>query len=372
VLRVVRELYGHVPAAEFGPVSLQAVRAKLIRDRKAGGLGWCRLRANKQIGRVRRCWKWAVGQELVPADLWTALTAVAGLRRGRSAARETAPVLPVPDVDYVATLPAMVPTIRAMVRLQRAAGLRPEDVRQLTPANVDRSGELWVFRPDTHKMEYLGFVRAMPLSPSAREILEPLLDGKAPGEAVFSPRQAREEMYAERRARRVCKVFPSTPASSPSHAHAGANPGSTPIAARHCASASAGRPSSRYRQARLCRALCPAARCPRSRSAPPPDPRSAAAGAPPPPAGRRPPGGGSPPRTAARRRDWQQHRFPLGDSQFSAWIARSSTLVTSSPRWSSSLVGSWPVRPGSSARSTPRSRCGGPIGRSPPPSSSDP
>ncbi len=202
-LRVVRELYGHIPARDFGPVALQAVRDRMVKE-----LGWCRSRTNKQVGRVRRCFKWGASQELVPADVWVSLGTVAGLRRGRSAARETAPVLPVPEADYQATLPAMVPTLRAMVELQRLSGLRPGEVRLLVPADLDTSGELWVYRPDEHKMSHLGRDKAVPLPPSVRALLEPWVAGRAPGEYLFSPARARAEMYAERRSRRVSKVTP--------------------------------------------------------------------------------------------------------------------------------------------------------------------
>jgi integrase len=207
-VRVLRRLYGHTPAREFGPVALQTVRAEMTRPKAAGGLGWCRSRTNKQVGRVRRVFKWAASQELVTADVWVALGTVAGLRKGRSEARETEPVTPAPEADYEATLPHLVPTVRAMVQLQRTAGLRPGEVRHLTPADIDRTGDLWVYRPDRHKMEYLGITKAIPLSPAARALLEPWLEGRRPGEVVFSPSRAREEMYAERRGRRKSKVTP--------------------------------------------------------------------------------------------------------------------------------------------------------------------
>lgn len=203
VLRVVRARFGDTPAAEFGPLALKAVRDALVAK------GWCRSRVNKQVGRVRRVFKWAVSEQLVDQGVWAALKLVDGLRRKRSPARETAPVGPAPEADVLATLPALVPTVRAMVQLQRLGGLRPVEVRLLVPADLDTSGDLWVYRPDEHKMAHLGITKAIPLAPSARAVLEPWLAGKRPDEPVFSPRQAREEMYAERRSRRKSKVTPS-------------------------------------------------------------------------------------------------------------------------------------------------------------------
>ncbi|HEX4607055.1 MAG TPA: site-specific integrase, partial [Urbifossiella sp.] len=128
-LKVVRELYGHEPAANFGPLALKAVRNKMVSDLK-----WCRSRVNSQTRRVRRMFKWAASEELVPGSLVTDLKMVTGLRKNRSAAHETAEVKPAPEADYLATLPHVVPTIRAMLQLQRLGGLRPCEVRHLNPA----------------------------------------------------------------------------------------------------------------------------------------------------------------------------------------------------------------------------------------------
>ena len=52
--------------------------------------------ANQRIGRIRRVFRWAVEQELVPPSVYQGLLAVRGLQRGRSKARETEPVKRVP------------------------------------------------------------------------------------------------------------------------------------------------------------------------------------------------------------------------------------------------------------------------------------
>lgn len=213
-LRVVRRLYGSVPAGEFGPVALAAVRDAMVRK------DWCRTRINKQVGRIRRCWKWGASKEIVTADAWVALGTLEGLRKNRSPAKETAPVRPVEEADYQGTLPHLMPTPRAMVQLQRAAGLRPCEVRLLVPADLDTSGDLWLYKPDEHKMAHLGITKAIPLPPSARAIIEPRLAGRGPRDYLFTPAEAREEWYAARRARRTCPLYPSEkPRRSPPAKH---------------------------------------------------------------------------------------------------------------------------------------------------------
>jgi hypothetical protein len=81
-LKPLRRLYGHTLAAAFGPLALKAVRQALI-DGKL-----CRTTINNRVGRIKRMFRWAVENEMVPPSVYHGLQAVAGLRAGRSEARE--------------------------------------------------------------------------------------------------------------------------------------------------------------------------------------------------------------------------------------------------------------------------------------------
>ncbi|MDG2130617.1 MAG: hypothetical protein P8K08_21640, partial [Fuerstiella sp.] len=59
----------------------------------------------------------------------TALTALVGLRYGRSPATESSPVLPVPDAHIEAVKPQVSRQVWAMIQLQLASGMRPGEVR---------------------------------------------------------------------------------------------------------------------------------------------------------------------------------------------------------------------------------------------------
>jgi len=59
-LKVVRRAFGRTPAAEFGPKRLRVVQQAMIE------LDWCPSTLNAQVDRVRRMFKWAVAEELVP------------------------------------------------------------------------------------------------------------------------------------------------------------------------------------------------------------------------------------------------------------------------------------------------------------------
>ncbi|WP_439621563.1 hypothetical protein [Gemmata sp.] len=92
-VRPLRELFGLTAAREFGPMALKRVREAMVAK------GWARGTVNQQCGRVKRVIRWAVENELVPADRWEALRAVRGLTKGRTDARETKPIGPFPTTS---------------------------------------------------------------------------------------------------------------------------------------------------------------------------------------------------------------------------------------------------------------------------------
>ncbi|MDM8006520.1 MAG: hypothetical protein QUV05_10285, partial [Phycisphaerae bacterium] len=106
-LRPVKELYGMQPAAQFGPRGLRAVREKMIQE------GLCRRNINCRIGRIKRVFKWAASEELIPGEVYHALLAVDGLRRGRCEAKESDPVRPVPQALIEAIEPFVSRQVRA-------------------------------------------------------------------------------------------------------------------------------------------------------------------------------------------------------------------------------------------------------------------
>ncbi|MBM3982732.1 MAG: phage integrase family protein [Planctomycetes bacterium] len=202
-LEALVKLYGHTPAAEFGPLALRAVRQTWI------AADYCRTTVNARTNRVRRVFKWAVSEELVPVAVHAALATVAGLVKGRTAVRESPPVRPSLDLHVAAALVHLAPTVRAMVLVQRLSGARPQDVRQMRAGEIDRTGSPWVYRPPRHKTRYRGAVREVRLGRAAQEVIAPYLAGKTATDYVFTPAAARAERYAALRAARKSPVQPS-------------------------------------------------------------------------------------------------------------------------------------------------------------------
>jgi integrase len=138
-LALVRRTYADTPAINFGPLALQNVRAAMIKE------GWSRNYVNEQIGRVKRCFKWAVSRELMPAAVVHGLSTVDGLERGETTARETDPVKPVPDEWVDATVPHVSRQVAGLIRLQQATGMRPGEAVIIRGCDLDTTGKVWVY-----------------------------------------------------------------------------------------------------------------------------------------------------------------------------------------------------------------------------------
>jgi integrase len=190
-LGVMRELYGRTSAAAFGPLALKAVREKLIASDLSRGV------INQRIDRIKRVYKWAVENELVPATVHQALLTVRGLPKGRSAARESEPVKPVPEGDVQKTLPHLNRFLAAMVRVQLLTGMRPGEVCQMRGVDVETAGTVWMYRPPAHKTSHHGHTRVILLGPKTQDVLRPLLAEAGHG-YVFDSRRACAEARATR------------------------------------------------------------------------------------------------------------------------------------------------------------------------------
>src|SRR6266540_1045038 len=134
VIRHARDLYGMKLAVEFGPLALKTVRQRFV------DLRWCRKTINQQIERLRRAFKWAAAEEIIPFETYQRLTAVTGLQRGRTEARETEPVCPVDDAVVDATLPFLNVHVRGLIEFQRFTGCRPGEACMVRRSDIETGG----------------------------------------------------------------------------------------------------------------------------------------------------------------------------------------------------------------------------------------
>jgi integrase len=196
IVRPLCDLYGRTPAAEFGPLQLKSLRQKFV------ALGWSRSYVNHNVRRLVRMFRWAVSEGRVSPLVPQALAMVAGLRKGKSQARETDPVEPVDDAIVDATLPFMPDVPADMVRFQRLTGCRPAEVCIIRPCDVDRSGDVWLYRPQHHKTEHHGRGRTVLIGPKAQAVLIRYLAREAEM-YCFRPCDSMSKHFAARRSARV-------------------------------------------------------------------------------------------------------------------------------------------------------------------------
>ncbi len=201
-LRPLKELFGATDAAHFDSLSLKTVRRRMI------DAGLCRKSINKQVARVKACFHWAAEEKLVPAGVFHEVQTVRGLRAGRSDARETEEVQPVPVEDVEATLPYLPAVVGDMVRLQLATGMRAGELVIMRGADTDRTGTIWLYHPTRHKSAHRGHKRTVAIGPKAQLMLRKYLT-RDPEAFLFSPRESVRLFRADQREKRKTRVQPS-------------------------------------------------------------------------------------------------------------------------------------------------------------------
>ncbi len=184
-LRPLHELFGSKRVSEFTPQDLDLVRRKMLSEHLA------RTTINGYINRIRRVFRWGTSQGLVPVTVSQTLCTMESLAKGRSKARETTPVSPVPLNDVEAILPHVSCEVAAMVQLMVLTGMRPGEVTIMRVRDLDMSTPVWEYRPAAHKTSWRGKERFVMLGPKAQAIVRPFLRA-APNAYLFSPRAAEE------------------------------------------------------------------------------------------------------------------------------------------------------------------------------------
>jgi integrase len=202
------ELYGLSRAAEFGPKALKLVRQKMIK------LGWHRNTINKHVGRIRTIFRWAGENELISGTVRHDLQTVAGLRVGRSEAKESEPVRPVKQGYVDAVKPFVSRHIWAIIQLQLLTGARPTEILMIRPCDIDQGGKIWIYKCGEHKTAHRGYERTIYIGPKAQEILRPFL--ARPHDAYcFSPAEAEaERRQAKHLSRKTPLKYGNTPGTN--------------------------------------------------------------------------------------------------------------------------------------------------------------
>jgi integrase len=190
------EHYGDLLIDKFGPRALKEQRERWI------AAGNSRRYCNRLTNGVIRMVKHAVAEELASPDTWQRLRSLEPLRAGQTTAKEREPIKPVPIDQVRATAQFLSPTLKAMLRIHIATGMRPSELCRMRPVDIDRTGDVWMYRPPKHKTASRGKARAIPIVGDAQDALVDYLN-RAPDSYCFSPAESMAWLRAKQRSERA-------------------------------------------------------------------------------------------------------------------------------------------------------------------------
>lgn len=202
-------MYRDLPAAQFGPNALRAVRQVWI-DR-----GSSISTINGYTAALKLMFKWACAHELVPVQTHAALATLSGLRRGRGMGKDPEERVPAVLEDVEAVIPHLPRQLGAVVRLLLFTGARPSEILNLKRADIDCvEGGVWAAKVNHHKTAYRGKQRRLFFGPKAQAILRPFLF-RDQDEYLFSPIEADKERQERERLSPDYKNQPRRPNQKP-------------------------------------------------------------------------------------------------------------------------------------------------------------
>ena len=196
-MRILGELFGETPAAEFGPIRLRAVRKAMVDgDRNAvdaqgnpkSRKPWSRTYVNKEVKRLKHLFRWGVSWELVPPSVAEALGTVKSLAPGETEAAEGRPRRAVPDADLQAVREVLTERQRDIFDLLLLTGARPGEIIDLTTGVIDRTATTWRVDLAKHKTAHRGKSRTLFFNATAQAILSKYLKAD-PAARLFAIRR---------------------------------------------------------------------------------------------------------------------------------------------------------------------------------------
>jgi integrase len=160
------EWYGGFAAEKMTPFEIDRVRERMIeRD-------LCRNVINQRVRKIRGMFKWAVREVMISAETWHRLESVLPLKYGRSGARESGKVKPVPVTDIEKTAQYLPKPVLAIIHLLRLTGMRPTEGCIMRACDLDTSKSPWEYRPERHNTQHHGHERVIYLGPQAQAIVQ--------------------------------------------------------------------------------------------------------------------------------------------------------------------------------------------------------
>lgn len=218
-------------ASVVGPRLLKDIQRWMVAE------GFARTHINHTTSRLKRFFRWAAAEERIDPTVYHKLLCVGGLRCGEMGARDSTPIAPVKVSLVQSLLPFVSPVVGDMMQVQYLCAMRPIETCIMRPADIDRSGDIWLYRPTRHKTKWAGkqLVKAIPRA--AQAILAPRLNGDAKA-FMFTPAESIAWQHEQRRKRREERTTPIYPSEIERVAKRGEErarrPRVRPIGQRYC------------------------------------------------------------------------------------------------------------------------------------------
>lgn len=192
--------YPSVAADAIGSPEMTKLRDSMIigADRHGKVRARSMITVNGRLRVIKQAFRWARQYGYVTKETAYDVSFVPPLRAGRSEAKAPRKVLPVPAEILEATLKEATPTIADMIRTLLITGMRPGELCSMRACDLERSGDVWLYKPVTHKTEHHDKERVILIGPQAQAILKPYIARRMKlSEYVFLPSEAHQERFEQ-------------------------------------------------------------------------------------------------------------------------------------------------------------------------------
>lgn len=177
--RDLEALCGDMEASAFGVKAFKLLRSRWVER------GLRASTARQYSWFVKDLFRWGGEEELIPGAIHEALSCVRPIRAGKEGTPEKVERVPVEDEAFEATMARCNPHVAAMARVQRLTGMRSGEVVVMRTGSIDRSGEVWVYRPEHYKGKTAGVKqKAVALGPKSQAVLAPWI-ARRPGASEY-------------------------------------------------------------------------------------------------------------------------------------------------------------------------------------------
>ncbi len=200
-LTFLMEIFGDELACEIGPKSLRILQRHMVKR------DYARSYINRTISRIKRFYRWASAEEIVPPEHYHKLLCVRGLQFGEMGVREAEKVTSACPQSVQGILEYLPPVVGAMVQVQYLCGMRPGEVCIMRSDTLKTDEEVWWYTPHKHKNEWRGHTLVKAIPKAAQEILRPFLQSE--GEFLFSPMASWKHGRQSAESTRTTKRYPS-------------------------------------------------------------------------------------------------------------------------------------------------------------------